>query len=134
VSFPFDYVDHATLLGDSDVVTVHVDGRPENRGMLNARLLGYLRPDAMLLNAARGMLVAAEDLAAWAREHPQAHLVLDVHEPEPPGPDYPLAGLPNVRLLPHLASRTGEALENMSWVVRDVVRVLQGEPPHDPAT
>ncbi|MFW6039147.1 MAG: hypothetical protein ACOC9P_01575 [bacterium] len=47
--------------------------------------------------------------------------------------DYPLYGLPNARLLPHLASRTGQALENMCWVVRDVWAVLDGRQPHAPA-
>jgi phosphoglycerate dehydrogenase-like enzyme len=40
---------------------------------------------------------------------------------------------PNIRLLPHLASRTAEALAAMSWVVHDVLRVLEGEEPRYPA-
>jgi D-3-phosphoglycerate dehydrogenase len=75
------------------------------------------------------MLVDADDLAAWAKSHPKAHIILDVHEPEPPPTDYPLYDLPNVRLLPHIASRTYQALDNMSWVVKDVVKVLEGEEP-----
>ena len=59
--------------------------------------------------------------------------MLDVHEPEPPPTDYPLYGLPNVKLLPHLASRTDVALANMSWVVKDVAAVLEGQKPQYPA-
>ncbi|MBS3821949.1 MAG: hypothetical protein KGY81_09340, partial [Phycisphaerae bacterium] len=59
--------------------------------------------------------------------------VLDVHDPEPPPDDHVLFGLANVRLLPHLASRTPQAMQNMSWVVRDVVKVLEGEDPRWPA-
>ena len=59
--------------------------------------------------------------------------MLDVHDPEPPPGDYPLWGVTNCRLLPHLASRTDTALANMSWVVRDVAAVLAGEPPTHPA-
>jgi D-3-phosphoglycerate dehydrogenase len=42
-------------------------------------------------------------------------------------------GLDNVILTPHLSARTYTAIENMSWVVRDVVEVLEGRPPKYPA-
>jgi D-3-phosphoglycerate dehydrogenase len=58
---------------------------------------------------------------------------LDVYWPEPPLPDFPLLGLDNVLMTPHLAARTTTAMENMSWVVRDVVAVLNGNPPRYPA-
>ena len=129
----FDYVDHATLYRGSDIVTVHVDGRASNRGMIDAAAVALLREDVLFINAARGMLVDAAALAGFARSRPGAAVVLDVHDPEPPPADYPLWGMANVKLLPHLASRTGPALENMSWVVRDVVAVLRGERPRYPA-
>lgn len=47
--------------------------------------------------------------------------------------DYPLLGLDNVLLTPHMAARTYTAIENMSWVVRDVVEVLNGRKPKFPA-
>ena len=59
--------------------------------------------------------------------------MLDVHDPEPFGSDYPLLGLSNARLYPHLASRTEAAMLNMSWVVRDVAAVLEGATPRNPA-
>jgi phosphoglycerate dehydrogenase-like enzyme len=130
---PFDYVDHTALYQRSDIVTIHVDGRPQNRHMIDAAALAHLRDNVLLINAARGMLVDASALAAWAHAHPEARVVLDVHDPEPPPADYPLWGLPNVKLIPHLASRTAPALENMSWVVRDIVAVINGEKPQYPA-
>lgn len=129
VDYPFDFVDHATLYAGSDIVTIHVDGRRDNRRMLDARSFTYLRDDCLFINAARGMLVDADDLAEWAEAHAKAQVILDVHDPEPPPGSYPLYDLPNVRLLPHIASRTHTALENMSWVVKDVVKVLEGEEP-----
>ena len=133
VDYPFAFVDHQTLYAESDIVTIHVDGRAENRRMLDAKAFKHLRDDCVFINAARGMLVDADDLAGWAKAHPMAHIILDVHDPEPPRADYPLYGLPNVRLLPHIASRTHQALDNMSWVVRDVVAVLEGQEPKYPA-
>ncbi len=129
VDYPFDFVDHATLYAESHIVTMHVDGRPGNRHMINAEMVKHLREDALFINAARGMLVDSSALANFAKSHPRAQLILEVHDPEPPQTDYPLYNLPNVRLLPHIASRTHQALDNMSWVVRDVVQVLDGEPP-----
>lgn len=117
----------------SDVVTVHVDGRRSNRGLVNAAAFGRMKRDVVFINAARGFIVDAGALAAFLRSNPSARAVLDVHEPEPFGADYPLLGLPNARLLPHLASCTATAQANMSWVVRDVWRVLSGETPEFPA-
>lgn len=135
VDYPFDFVDDSTLYRSCDIVTLHVDGRPENKHMINAKSLGCMRSDAMLINAARGMLVKNDDLAAWALASQSAggRAILDVHDPEPIPANYPLYGLSNVRLLPHLASRTGPALENMSWVAKDVLAVLEGKKPQYPA-
>lgn len=126
---PFEFVDHASLYSRSDIVTVHVDGRDENRQLINGEALGQLREDAMLINAARGMLIDHEALARWLDEHHEAQAILDVHDPEPPAEDHELYSCDNALLLPHLASRTDTALKNMSWVVRDVVAVLEGQEP-----
>lgn len=121
------------LLADSDVLTVHVDGRPSNRHLLDARAFALLKPEALFINAARGFVVDAAALAAFLRSHPGAAAVLDVHEPEPFGPDYPLLGLANARLTPHIAAATAPAHRAMSWVVRDVWRILCGQTPEWPA-
>ena len=133
--YPFRCVDKPALYAQSDILSIHVDGRPENRGLIGAQALSELRPNCLLINAARGMLVDNAALAAWARgaEGRGGRVILDVHEPEPPPADYPFYGQANVRLLPHLASRTHRALRNMSWVVRDVAAVLAGAAPQYPA-
>jgi D-3-phosphoglycerate dehydrogenase len=135
VDFPFEYVDKRALYERADVLTVHVDGRKENHGLVNTEALAMLQPSCMVINTSRGFVVDAAALAAWAKGAAIAggRAVLDVHEPEPPPADYPLFGLGNVKLLPHLASRTDLALANMSWVVKDVAAVLAGERPQYPA-
>ncbi|MSR69848.1 MAG: 3-phosphoglycerate dehydrogenase [Phycisphaerales bacterium] len=119
-------VDLATLAAESDVLTLHIDGRSANRNFVNNALIDSLRDDVTILNTCRGMVIDPSALASFLRAHPRARAILDVHEPEPFTSDYPLLGLHNAMLAPHLASRTETAMTNMSWVVRDVVEVLRG--------
>jgi phosphoglycerate dehydrogenase-like enzyme len=121
------------LLSQADVLSVHVDGRPDNRLLLGANQFPLLKPDAIFINASRGMVVDHAALARFLREHPAASAILDVHEPEPITAENPLLGLPNAHLMPHIGAATAKAHANMSWVVRDLWRVLQGEPPEHPA-
>lgn len=121
------------LLHESDIFSIHVDGRASNRGLMNADVFGKMKSDVTFINAARGFLVDTSACAGFFRSHEKALALLDVHEPEPFGPDYPLLGIANVRLSPHLAAATARAQENMSWVVRDVWRVLNGEAPESAA-
>ena len=118
------------LLAESDVLTVHVDYRPENKHLLNAAAFARLKPGVLFLNTSRGFVVDPAALAAFLKANPEARAMLDVHDPsEPIKAGYPLLGLPNARLTPHLASGTEKAKRNMSWVVRDIWRVLNGDAP-----
>lgn len=116
------------LVRTSDAITIHVDARDSNRRMINDHLFAQMNPDVLFINAARGSVVDPESAARFAMSNPQARLVLDVHDPEPL--DSPsLLAISNITLTPHIASGTFQAKEAMSWVVRDLVRVLDGEPP-----
>ncbi|MFG0283089.1 MAG: NAD(P)-dependent oxidoreductase [Phycisphaerales bacterium JB039] len=127
-------VDFDTLLAESDIFTIHIDARPGNAKLINEKRLAQLKEDALLINTARGFVMDPDALAAWLRHRPRARAIIDVHDPhEPVGAAYPLLGLPNVRLMPHLGACTARAKLNMSWVVRDVWRVLCGEAPEFPA-
>ena len=120
------------LLGQSDILSIHIDGRPSNHDFLNATRFTLMKQNAVLFNTSRGFVLNEADLAVWLKAHPAGQAALDVHAQEPFEADAPLLLIPNARLMPHLASRTRTALANMSWVVKDVLRVLQGEDPeHD---
>jgi phosphoglycerate dehydrogenase-like enzyme len=121
------------LFAESDVLTLHIDGRPSNRHAVNASLIASMKSDALLLNTCRGFVLDHDALRHFLAGNRGAQALLDVHEPEPFGADHPLLGLPNAHLAPHLASRTRTAMERMSWVVRDVVAVLRGQAPQFPA-
>jgi phosphoglycerate dehydrogenase-like enzyme len=133
VPFPATSVDKETLYRESDVLTIHVDMRPGNEHLVGRDQLALMKPTSIVLNTSRGEVLDAAALADALRAGKLFGAALDVFAPEPPPPDFPLLGLDNVILTPHLAARTGTALENMSWVVRDVVEVLEGRAPKYPA-
>ena len=113
------------LFTDADIVTIHVDGRSENRKFVSAALINIMRSDAVMINTARGMVLDDTALAGFLARNPAAMAMLDVHDPEPFTAENPLLGLPNAHLAPHLASRTMSAMDAMSWVVKDVWRVIE---------
>jgi phosphoglycerate dehydrogenase-like enzyme len=131
--FPAHAVSKEKLYQESDVLSLHVDMRPGNERLVGAAQLALMKPDAILVNTSRGEVLDAAALAEAIRSKRLAGAALDVFDPEPPAADFPLLGLDNVILTPHLAARTYTAIENMSWVTRDVVEVLEGRPPKYPA-
>lgn len=133
LTFPAAAVDPPTLFREADLVTLHVDMRPGNRHLVGAPQLALMKPTAVLINTSRGEVLDAAAVAEAVRGGRIAGAALDVFDPEPPPPDFPLLGLDNVLLTPHMAARTRTAVENMSWVVRDVLDVLGGRRPKYPA-
>lgn len=118
----------------SQVLTIHIDWRDGNHHFVDAGFLSTLRPDTIVVNTSRGLAIDPTALADWLQANPKARALLDVHDPhEPLDAGYPLLGLPNAHLAPHIAAATAPARLNMSWVVRDVVAVLKGETPKWPA-
>ena len=131
--FPATPVDKPTLYREADVLSLHVDMRPGNEHLVGREQLALMKPDAILINTSRGEVLDAAALADALRAKKLAGAMIDVYDPEPPSADFPLVGLPNVLLTPHMAARTHTAIENMSWVVRDIVEVLEGRRPKYPA-
>lgn len=126
-------VDLPTLLRRSDIVTIHVDSRPENRRFFSQACFAPMRETAIVVNTSRGFVMDDHALAAFLRANPRARALIDVHDPEPFTAENPLLRLPNACLSPHLAASTATAHVNMSWVVKDLWRVLKGERPEHPA-
>lgn len=132
--FGAEPVTRETLLAEADILSVHVDGREANRNLIGAEAMARMKPDVVMVNTSRGLVIDAAALARFLSDNPRALALLDVHEPEPFGSDDPLLGLPNARLFPHLGAATATAHQNMSWIVEDVWRVLAGEAPRFAAT
>lgn len=118
-----------TVCREADVLTIHVDGRASNRHLIGRGVFDHAKRDLVFINTSRGFVVDTDALAFYLRACPGAQALIDVHEPEPIASDSPLLGLKNAHLSPHIGAATKTAQINMSWVVRDVWRVLSGEVP-----
>lgn len=132
LDFPAMAVTKDDLYTQADVLSIHVDMRPGNENLVGAEQIARLKPTSILINTSRGEVLDVQALAVAIRNKRLAGAAIDVYWPEPPKPDFPLLNLDNVLLTPHMAARTNTALENMSWVVKDVVAVLNGEKPKYP--
>jgi D-3-phosphoglycerate dehydrogenase len=111
------------LLGEVDIVSLHVDGRAENRNLLGPAEFAALRPGALLLNLSRGHVVDHRALAQAVRSGRLAGAAIDVFPEEPDSNgeafDSVLRGLPNVILTPHIGGSTAEAQEAIAEFAAD---------------
>jgi glyoxylate reductase len=116
------------LLGEADIVTIHVPLTPSTHHLIGARELAWMRPTAFLINTARGSIVDEGALVEALKTGIIAGAGLDVYEQEPAL--YPtLAQLKQVVLLPHLGSATLHARVQMGLVcLRNIEAVLDGLP------
>jgi (S)-sulfolactate dehydrogenase len=113
------------LLASVDVVSVHVPLTDETRGLIGIQAIAAMRPDAVLINTARGGVVDEAALAEALRAGRLGGAALDVFAEEPLGAaaGARFAGIPNLVLTPHIAGVTVESNARVSALVRD--RVLQ---------
>ncbi|WP_245604486.1 phosphoglycerate dehydrogenase [Nocardioides aequoreus] len=119
------------LLAESDVVSLHVDGRPGNAGFFGAEQFALMKPRSLFINAARGMIVDDVALREAILSGHIAGAALDVFPVEPKAQGDPfesaLRGLPNVILTPHVGGSTQEAQEEIGYFVSTKLsRFLQG--------
>ena len=102
----------AKLLGKSDFVTLHVDGRPGNAGFFGAEQIAAMKPGAALLNLSRGFVIDVDALAQALKDGRLSGAAIDVYPKEPDNGaafESPLQGLDNVILTPHVGGSTLEA-------------------------
>jgi D-3-phosphoglycerate dehydrogenase len=109
------------LLEAVDIVTLHVDGRPGNRGMFGETEFARMRKGSIFLNLSRGFVVDHAALRAHVESGHIAGAAIDVFPTEPKRKDEPfvsdLRGLPNVILTPHVGGSTEEAQQDIGRFV-----------------
>ena len=109
------------LLATSDVVSLHAPHTPHTERMIDTAALSLMKPDAILVNTARGGLVDEAALARALKSGQIAGAGLDVFLDEPLPEGNPLIDAPNVLLSPHVGGGTGGGQAGM---VRDIVANL----------
>lgn len=117
------------LLAGADFISLHIPLTPQTHNMIGARELGRMRPTAILINTARGPIIDEAALERALRSGQIAGAGLDVFAREPHVPPG-LLGLPNVVLLPHIASATHTTRGRMAdMAVENILAFLRGENP-----
>jgi glyoxylate reductase len=115
--------DLGALLETADVVSLHVPLTAETRHLIDAQALARMRPTAVLVNTARGLIVDERALVAALCDGTIAGAALDVYEHEPDvSPE--LLELDNVVLTPHIASATRDTREAMGMLAVDALRAV----------
>ena len=110
------------LLARSDVITLHVPRTKDTLGMLGREAFARIKPDVLVVNAARGGIVDEEALLEALDDGRVAGAALDVFVEEPPPADHPLIRHERVICTPHLGASTEQAQVNVATAVAEQVR------------
>lgn len=117
------------LLAQADVISLHVPLTAETRGLIDARAFSRMKPDAILINTARGGVMDEAALVEALKAGRLGGAAIDVYEQEPLGKDAAkiFAGTPNLILTPHIAGNTVESNGRVSGRVAErVLAALDG--------
>src|SRR5208282_6691367 len=103
-------VEKDELFRQADILSIHLVLSDRTRGLVTARELAMMKPDAYLINTSRGPIVVEADLIAALRAGRIAGAGIDVFDVEPPAADHPFRTMDNVTVTPHLGYVTHETL------------------------
>jgi phosphoglycerate dehydrogenase-like enzyme len=116
------------LLRRSDIVSIHAPSLPATRHMIDAAKLALMKDGATLINTARGALIDEDALLAVLKTG-RIDAVIDVTDPEMPGPESAFYDLPNLFLTPHIAGAVGLERARLGEMAADEAeRFIKGEP------
>ncbi|MDT8386440.1 MAG: D-2-hydroxyacid dehydrogenase [Thiogranum sp.] len=128
-----DRVPLQQLLETADIVSLHCPLTEQTRGLIGARELQSMKADAILINTARGGIVAEKDLLQALKEESIAGAALDVLEQEPPPASHPLvqyaAASSRLILTPHIAWASRPARQRLvNEILANISAFMAGEP------
>ncbi len=123
-------VNLADLLAGCDILVLCAPLSDQTRGIIDAAALARMKPGAILINVARGPLVAESALVAALTSGHLGGAALDVFDAQPLPSDHPLLSFPNVIVTPHMAGITEDSMLRMGQgVLAAAQRVLAGDLP-----
>jgi D-3-phosphoglycerate dehydrogenase len=105
------------LLARSDFITIHTPKTKETAKLLSREAFRKMKPGVRLINCARGGLIDEASLVEALKQGKVGGVALDVFDPEPPPPNWPLWQFPNVICTPHLGASTEEAQANVAVAI-----------------
>ncbi len=124
-----EYVPLEQLLGESDVVSIHIPLTNESRGLIGQKELALMKPSAILVNTARGAVVDEAALMESLKNRRIAGVGLDVYAVEPLPENHPLRSMENAVLSPHVSVMVPEAANLcMQMAADNVVNFYKGKP------
>ena len=118
------------LMAESDIISLHVPSNAETKGLISAEKIALMKPNAVLINTARGPVLDSQALADALNNDKIAGACIDVFETEPPiAKTHPLVNAKHTILTPHVAFASKEAMVKRAVIVFDnVVKYLNGTP------
>ncbi len=126
-SFPVTWTDKETLLKQSDIMTIHTPLTPTTRHWIGWQEFQLMKPDALIVNTARGGIIKEQDLIRALTEKRIAGAALDVFEKEPYQGE--LLKFENCLLTSHIAAASIDCRKAMeTQATEEIIRFLRGEP------
>ena len=119
-----EYVSWEELLQRSDIISLHCSYSPGRGSLITRKELAMMKDQVILINTARGKLICQADLEEALQSGKIAACGLDVFEEEPPAEAFPLDGLDNVLVSPHIAGLSYEAFSRMMRSAMDNIRAF----------
>ena len=110
------YLPLEELLPKSDLISLHLPGIPETKGLVNKDFLSRMKPGSYLVNSARGELVDESALINALRSGHLRGAALDVFQQEPPEVENPLLKMDQVIVTPHMGAHSDSAINAMGWM------------------
>ena len=122
-------VDIATLLAESDIISLNAPLNSASEKMIDAAALSKVKPGVVIINTGRGQLIDDEAVAAALKKGTIGGYAADVLSTEPPPANYPLFDCPNCFITPHIAWQTREARTRLLNLAADNLKsFLSGKP------
>lgn len=127
---PYSFLPFEDVLRQSDIVSIHLPLLAETASLINETALAMMRPNAILINTARGQIIDQTALLNALNNNTIAGFGADVLTTEPPAPNDPLLSHPKTLITAHVGSLTSTTYVNMCvQTVRNTLAVLTGESP-----